>query len=147
MTFLGTILPVVGQTLLAPVNDIIDMFTPEGHTQKITKTMHYEPVFENRGGYPRKMIVPSREMTTISEEHDGVLGYLFQQGVGLIEHTEDDTTKVLDTGILATEDMVETGFNDIDDLGGKIAQDASNVLGLPLIIVAVGVAAMLYLKT
>jgi len=131
------------------IHDTLNIFTPEGHTIKTTK--HYDPVYDNNGKYPPRMISPAHDI--ITEEHDGVWAYLTSKSAELVEHTEDDATQivsltendvtqVLDTGL----DLGKETVDNLGQLGDKIIDDTSNILSTPLIIIAGGLAAMLYLS-
>jgi len=132
------------------MSSIADIFTPEGHTQKVTKTRHYDPIYENHGTYPRKMLSPEYDEKIVSESRDGILSVMFNDGTQLLEHSEDDFEHFADQSLISGEHILESGLdlgktvvNDVGELGENILDDTSSILSMPLIILAIAGGALL----
>jgi len=93
-----------------PFSSLIDLITPEGLAIKPTKIRHYNPVFENHGAYPRKLLSPGYDEKTITESRDGFISTLVNDSNQFLEHTEDDIVKVTDQTIISGEHVLESGF-------------------------------------
>jgi len=135
----------ISDTVLGTIN----IFTPEGHTIKTIK--RYDPIYDNNGKDPPRMISPGHSETI--EEHDGVWAYLANRGEAAIEVGENDFEHIVDQGIGSGERVLESGLDvakttvdDLGELGTKIIDDSAGILSTPLIIIAGGLATMLYLS-
>jgi len=153
---------------------IVDIFTPEGHSELTTVTKHYYPIWEDNGkDHIPRLKNPAYDVITTKKENDGILVSLFgdvekvvehseDDATNLIEHSEDDAMKVIDNTeddvdhvvnntVLAGEHVTEAGLDlvgktvdDIGELGSTIANDTKDLFQIPLLIVAGGIALMLY---